>query len=258
MTSSHRATPWFTSQRPNPRARLRLFCFPYAGGGAAIYRLWPQSLPSEVEVSVAQLPGRGTRLREQPFTGLDALVRAAAEAIAPSLDRPFALFGHSMGAMIGFELARRLREQGGPQPERLFVSGRPAPHLPDHDHFTYNLPEAELRRELLRLNGTPREVLEHPELMELMLPLLRADFSVVETYVYRPGEPLGCPITAFGGLRDAEVSPEQLEAWREQTVGEFSLRMLPGGHFFLNDTQAQPLLLGALSRDLHQLLQRPA
>ena len=257
MTSNHTAAPWFTSQRPNPRARIRLFCFPYAGGGPAIYRLWPQSLPSLVEVCVAQLPGRGTRLRDQPFTSLDTLIEAAAEAIAPLLDKPFALFGHSMGAMISFELARRLREQGRPQPAHLFVSGRQAPQLPKQDPISHNLPEADLRRELLRLNGTPKEVLEHPELMELMLPLLRADFSVVETYVYRPGVPLDCPLTAFGGLRDSEVSREQLDAWREQTTGEFALRMLPGDHFFLNDAQAQTLLLSALTRELHQLLQRP-
>ena len=110
---------------------------------------------------------------------------------------------------------------------------------------------------LLRLNGTPKEVLEHPELMELMLPLLRADFSVVETYDYRPGVPLDCPLTVFGGLRDAEVSREQLEAWREQTTSEFALRMLPGDHFFLNDAQAQTLLLSAVARDLYQLLKRP-
>lgn len=256
MTSTYTATPWFTSQQPNPRARLRLFCFPYAGGSAAIYRLWPQNLPSEVEVCVAHLPGRGMRLREQPFTSLDALVDAAAEAIAPSLDKPFTFFGHSMGAMISFELARRLRDQGRPQPTHLFVSGRPAPQLPNHD-ISHNLPEAELRRELLRLNGTPREVLENPELMELMLPLLRADFSVVETYVYRRGVPLDCSLTAFGGIRDKQVSREQLEAWSEQTVGEFALRMLPGDHFFLNDVQVQMLLLSTLTRELHQLLQRP-
>jgi len=246
-------TPWFTSQRPNAGARLRLFCFPYAGGGAAIYRLWPQSLPSEVEACMAQLPGRGTRLREEPFTNLDALVAAIAEAIAPLLDKPFALFGHSMGAMISFELARRLREQGQPQPSHLFISGRRAPQLPNDDPISYNLPDAELGQELLRLNGTPKEVLEHPELMELMLPLLRADFSVVETYDYRPGVPLDCPLTVFGGLRDAEVSREQLEAWREQTTSEFALRMLPGDHFFLNDAQAQTLLLSAVARDLYQI-----
>ena len=257
MTSTY-TTPWFTSQRPNPRARLRLFCFPYAGGGAAIYRLWPQNLPSEVEVCVTHLPGRGTRLREPAFTSLDVLVDAAAEAIAPSLDKPFAFFGHSMGAMISFELARRLRDQGQPQPAHLFVSGRQAPQLPNLDPISHNLPEEELHRELLRLNGTPREVLEHPELMELMLPLLRADFSVVETYNYRPGIPLDCSLTVFGGLRDKEVSREQLEAWREQTVGEFALRMLPGDHFFLNDAQAQMLLLSAITRELHKLLQRPA
>jgi len=257
MTSST-ATPWFTSQRPNARARLRLFCFPYAGGGPAIYRLWPQNLPADVEICVAQLPGRGTRMREQPFTNLDALVQAATEAIKPLLDKPFALFGHSMGAMISFELARRLREQGQPQPSYLFISGRRAPQLPNDDPLSYNLPDTELRQELLRLNGTPKEVLEHPELMELMLPLLRADFSVVETYEYRPGVPLDCPLTAFGGLRDSEVSREQLEAWREQTTAEFALRMLPGDHFFLNDAQTQTLLLSAVARDLYKLLKHPA
>ena len=256
--STHTATLWFTSPRPNPRALLRLFCFPYAGGGAAIYRVWPHSLPSEVEVCVTHLPGRGTRLREQPFTSLDALVEAAAEAIAPLLDKPFAFFGHSMGAMISFELARRLREQDRPQPAYLFISGRRAPHLPNHDPITYNLPEVELVRELRRLNGTPREVLEHPELMELMIPLLRADFSVVETYVYRPGVPLDCPLTVFGGLEDSDVSREQLEAWREHITGKFALRMLPGDHFFLNDAQAQPLLLSALARDLHQRIKGQA
>src|ERR1043166_8527346 len=232
MTSS--ANPTFTSQRPNPRARLRLFCFPYAGGGAEIYRLWPQNLPSEVEVCVAQLPGRGTRLREQPFTSLDALVEAATEAIAPWLDKPFALFGHSMGAMISFELARRLRDQDGPQPAHLFVSGRRAPQLPNNEPITYNLPEAELGQILLRLTGTPK--------------------AVVQTYVYRPDVPLDCPLTAFGGLRDSEVSREQVEAWREQTTSEFALRMLPGGHFFLDDAQSQTLLLSAIARELHQLL----
>lgn len=221
-----------------------------------IYRSWPQSLPPEVEVCAAQLPGRGTRIREQPFQSLTPLVEAAAEAITPYLDKPFALFGHSMGAVISFELARRLRDLGKPQPSHLFVSGRRAPQVPNEDPVTYNLLDDELQRELLRLNGTPQEVLEHPGLMELMIPLLRADFAVVETYDYHPGAPLGCPITAFGGLQDLDVTREYLEGWREQTAGAFALRMLPGNHFFLNDAQTQTLLLRALSGDLHQLLRR--
>lgn len=254
MTSASKAASWFSIQKPNPRARIRLFCFPYAGGGSQVYRLWPQSLLSEIEVCAAQLPGRGTRMKEQPFDNIVPMVEELAVAIEPYLDKPFAFFGHSMGAMISFELVRQLRSARGSEPAHLFVSGRRAPQLPNEDPITYNLPEAELCEELLRLNGTPKEVIEHPELMQIMLPLLRADFSVVETYVYRPDAPLKCPITVFGGLQDIEVTREQLEAWREQTTAACSLRMLPGNHFFLNDAQAQTIILRIISKELQQLL----
>lgn len=228
-----------------------MFCFPYAGGGATIYRNWPASLPSDVEVHLAHLPGRGNRLREGPFTDLMSMVRALAEAIRPLLDKPFVLFGHSMGAIISFELARQLRQESGILPVHLFASGRRAPQIPNLDPPTYNLPEAEFLEELRRLNGTPQEALKNPELMQLMSPVLRSDFSVVETYEFSPGLPLACPITAFGGLQDTGVSREQLEAWREQTTASFLVRMFPGDHFFLNTSQ--PLLLRALLQEIYQI-----
>lgn len=244
---SNPTSQWFTIPT-SERAKIRLFCFPYAGGSSLIFRTWGNALGSSVAVCPARLPGRERRLMEKPFTSAQALVEAAADAILPHLDRPFAFFGHSMGAIISFELARYLRRHNRPQPTRLFISGRSAPQLGVKESATYSLPDAEFAEELLRLNGTPREVLEHPELMQLMLPLLRADFEVCQTYQYLPEPPLDCPITAFGGLNDQDVSGEMVGAWREQTSRPFNLWMLPGDHFFVNS--AQERILQILSRDL--------
>jgi len=244
---------WLGCPKPNPLAKMRLFCFPYAGGTAAIFRAWPDLLlTTSVEVCVIHLPGRAGRLQEPPFTHLLSLVQEIAPAIRPFLDKPFAFFGHSMGALISFELARQLRRERAPAPAQLFLSGRSAAHLPDVEPRTFDLPEAEFIQELRRLNGTPQEVLEHPELMHLMIPLLRADFSVCQTYEYEKGPPLDSPITIFGGLQDFEAPRAHLEAWREHTSSTFKLRMLPGDHFFLNSEQA--LLLNTLSQELGVLI----
>jgi medium-chain acyl-[acyl-carrier-protein] hydrolase len=183
---------------------------------------------------------------ERPFTRLSPLVEALAQALAPLLDRPFAFFGHSLGALVSFELARQIRRQYGVHPVRLFVSAGRAPQIPHRVPPIHTLPDKEFLVELRRLNGTPSELLDHEELMDIMLPLLRADFALYETYVYLTEPPLSCPISAFGGLQDHRVSKSDLEAWRAQTSGSFSLRMFPGDHFFLK----QPLLLQALSREL--------
>jgi medium-chain acyl-[acyl-carrier-protein] hydrolase len=250
MSKSLDSSTWFTNLRPNREARLRLFCFPYAGGASTIFRQWPQRLPANVQVSAAQLPGRGPRTREAPFKSLPALVEQITLAIEPHLDRPFAFFGYSLGAIVAFELARRLRQQGGLEPLRLFVAACRAPQIPETHEPTYNLPEPELLDRLRRLNGTPKEVLEHPELIQLMLPLLRADFEMVETYAYAAAPPLRSPISAFGGLHDQEVKREHLEAWRDQTTGDFNIRMFEGDHFFIH--QAEPLLLDVIARELIQ------
>ncbi|MGD0207572.1 MAG: alpha/beta fold hydrolase [Verrucomicrobiota bacterium] len=248
MTTATAIDSWIVFRKPNPQARLRLFCFPYAGTSASIFRTWPDGLPAEVEVCPVQFPGRGTRLTETPFTQLSPLVQTLAQALVPLLDKPFAFFGHSLGALVGFELARQLRRHSGVQPVRLFVSAARAPQIPHRDRPIHALPEGEFLAELRRLNGIPGKVLEEVELMQIMLPVLRADFAVYETYVY-PTEPsLHCPISTFGGLQDQRVSRGDLEAWRNQTNGSFSLRMFPGDHFFWNTTQ--PLLLQALSQEL--------
>lgn len=252
-TNSSAGKSWLAHAKSSAEdASLRLFCFPYAGGAALIYRNWQKQLPPSIEVCPVQLPGRGHRLHEPLFTDIRPLVEAAAEGLVPYMDRPFAFFGHSMGALIAFELARLLRRESSLSPLQLFVSGRSAPQLPITDEPLHNLPEAEFRDGLRRLNGTPHEVLEHEELMEVMSPMLRGDFSVCETYAYSQEAPLDCPITAFGGLADLEVPRERVEAWSEQTNSAFLLRMFPGDHFFINTTQ--PSLLMALARELLQLV----
>ena len=242
MTNDSRvASTWFVKSEPDPRARTRLFCFPYAGGSDLIFRKWPEMLSPAVEVCPMLLPGRGVRMREPPFADMNSLVDALLPVMAAHLDRPFALFGHSMGGAIAFEVSRRLRREYGVEPQHLFISGRRAPHLSDRPRPIYNLPEPEFKEELRRLNGTPAEVLEHPELMEVLLPLLRADISLSQTYscVSRPS--LTCPLTVFGGAEDTDEDPAGLEAWREHTVGAFNLTMFEGDHFFIN-TARRPLL----------------
>jgi medium-chain acyl-[acyl-carrier-protein] hydrolase len=208
------------------------------------------SLPAGIEVCPVQLPGRGTRLSELPYTRLMPLVEATAQALLPHLDRTFALFGHSLGALLSYELAQTLRKKYSLNPARIIVSGHGGPHIPDHHPPLHRLPEAEFLEELLRLNGTPQGVLDNQELRDLLLPILRADFEVCETYLHTPQPPLDCPIAAFGGLRDDDVPRSDLEAWRSYTRASFSLRMFPGDHFFIN-TDRQ-LLLQAIARELYQ------
>jgi medium-chain acyl-[acyl-carrier-protein] hydrolase len=243
---------WVACAKPNPQAKFRLFCFHYAGGGASAFRTWSNSLPQSVEVCAIELPGRGSRLMEPPFTQLEPLIQKLTRVLLPYLDKPFAFFGHSMGGLVSFELTRLLRREYGVSPVHLLVSGHRAPQLPDPDPPIHALPESEFLQELRRFNGTPQAVLENAELMELLLPTLRADFAVVETYAYTPDPPLDCPIAAFGGLHDREVSCDELEAWREQTNASFLLEMFPGDHFFLHS--AGSLLLQSLSQKLLQIV----
>jgi medium-chain acyl-[acyl-carrier-protein] hydrolase len=242
------AFPWVEAISNNVQANLRLFCFPYAGGGSLIFRRWGLTLPKWIEVCPVELPGRGRLLHEPPFTKMEQLVPALASSLSTFLDRPFALFGHSLGAYIAFELARHVRSRYQKEPAYLFVSGNKAPHLPNTQPVSYNLPEAEFRAEVMRLNGTPREILENSEAMSLLLPLLRADFEVIETYTYRDTPPLSCPIRAYGGLQDIEAPMDDMGEWARHTASSFSLSMLPGDHFFLRKSEQQ--LLSILAADL--------
>jgi medium-chain acyl-[acyl-carrier-protein] hydrolase len=243
---------WLICPKPNPQARLRLFCFPYAGGGSVIYRPWTAGLPETTELWCLRLPGRESLRAKPAFSQLVALVEALAPIILPYLDVPFAFFGHSMGGLISFELTHELRRQHNLVPVHLFVSGRHAPQLPDRAPRFHHLPESEFLTQLRRLNGIPEAVFQDTELMQLFLPVLRADFAVCETYTYTAKTPLTCPISVFGGLQDPRVSYDELAAWREQTYNTFIHRMLPGDHFFLHSSQA--LLLRALAQDLAQCL----
>ena len=232
---------WIRTFVPTPQAPLRLFCFSYVGGTASVFRGWPQHFGPLAEVCAVQLPGRENRLREQPFTDLYALAERVATEVAPRLrEKPFAFFGHSMGALLAFEVTRELRRRALPRPERLFVSAAYAPQHPDHpDPPRHTLPEAELIEELRRLGGTPDEVLQHEELLQLLLPTVRADFSLVDTYRYREEDPLDTPITAFGGRQDPSVTEEHLRAWQPQTRADFTLRIFPGDHFYLHAYEAE-------------------
>jgi acyl transferase domain-containing protein/surfactin synthase thioesterase subunit len=254
------ANPWITPLQRNPQARLRLFCFPYAGAGASIFRTWLKDVPPEIEICPIQLPGRENRLKETPFTRLSPLIQALAPFLRPYLDIPFAFFGHSLGALLSFELAREFRKQNFPSPVHLFVSGSRAPQIPDLDVPIHRLPEPKFLESLRRLNGTREEVLQNPELLQVFLPALRSDFAILETYFYATQERLDCPITAFGGMEDSKVSHEQLDAWRNQTSGEFKLQLFPGDHFFLH--HHRKALLDAISnacaqRGIAQEIQKP-
>jgi medium-chain acyl-[acyl-carrier-protein] hydrolase len=250
-----KADIWFHRGNARTQVDFKLFCFPYAGGTASVYRNWGDLLPSTVEVIPVELPGRGNRLKEQPFVSLPELIDVLAGAILPLLDSPVAFFGHSMGAVIAFELARCLRRQHATEPQAIFVSGRHAPQIQDPDPVTYNLPRDEFIEELGKLDGTPKEVLEHAELMELMIPLLRADFQVIQTYEYRAEPPLRCRIIGYGGLQDPDVTRDLIQPWEEQTNSFFGLHMLPGDHFFIRSSQR--LLLGLLSQDLNRIIFGP-
>lgn len=233
-------TKWLVFREPDAQADLRLFCFPYAGGNAHIYRGWQDDLsPDHVQVCAVEIPGRGRQRRRPPFATLEPLVDAVLDAIEPFLDRPFALFGHSMGGLIAFELARTLRRRGGPQPVHLFVSAADAPGGPrTRPSSIRSAAEVDVKKELRVLGGTPQVLLDNEELMELMLPVLRADFSIIETYEYRPEAPLVMPITVFGGISDQVVSQQSLRGWLEQSTGDSQLRLFPGDHFFLHSAEA--------------------
>ena len=227
-------TRWLPAFKEMPNTRLRLFCFPYAGGSAASFRGWQDNFRASIQVSAVQPPGRGERLSEPAFKHLPDMIQSLGPALSPYFDKPFAFFGHSMGALILLELTRWLRRTHGLMPVHLFISGRRAPQLPNDEPPSHDLPEPEFIERLRQLNGTPQEVLDHPELMQLMVPLLRADFSVCETYQHESEPPFDIPITVFGGLADVEVSRDKLEPWRAHTTASFSLHTLPGDHFFIH------------------------
>lgn len=247
-------TPWLAFCNPRPNPALRLFCFPHAGGGASFFRTWSKDLPPEVDVCPVQYPGRETRIREKPFTELEPLVEEASLALSPYFDSPFCFLGHSMGALVAFELARHANRRHGTCPVHLIPCGYRAPQLPYQSALRHDLPREEFIRELRNLNGTPKEALDSPELVEFMLPLLRADCRICDLYEFVTDEPLPCSITAYGGTGDVDAEEGALLAWREQTRSNFELKMFPGGHFFPQASRQD--FLRILSSDLRRLINR--
>jgi medium-chain acyl-[acyl-carrier-protein] hydrolase len=222
--------------RPQPDCHTRLICVPYAGSGALAFHSWAALFPPGLEMCAIELPGRANRLSEPSMTALPPLIEALVPELQPYLDVPFVIYGHSMGALIAFELARYLRRHLGLEPRHLFFSARPAPQLVSRMTPIHHLPDAEFVEQLrVRYNGIPQIILQEPELLKLFLPAMRADFTLLETYTYTPDEPFACPITVFGGTVDITVNEEELREWSAQTHGEFNLHMFHDGHFFIHN-----------------------
>jgi medium-chain acyl-[acyl-carrier-protein] hydrolase len=251
MIPTAQASKWFQCPCPKPRAKVRLFCFHYAGGGASAYNHWGRDLPDTIEVVAIQLPGREARMFEPVFTSLKPLLAALSDEILPCLDMPFAFFGHSMGAIVSFELARLLQTQYNKIPVHLFVSGYPAPHTYKNETPYYTQPDDKLIESIKKLGGTPQEILANEELMRLVLPTIRADFQVCDTYEFEDGEILECPLTAFGGSQDEMLTEAGMQAWEELTRAEFELKMFEGDHFYLLEPGNRDRLFKSIEASLY-------
>lgn len=249
-TSGVASREWWPVFGRRPGAELKLLCFPYAGGTSSLFRLWHLQLPEQVELAAIRLPGRAERASEPPITEWPELVRRVSASLDGVLDRPFVFFGHSLGALVGFEVARWLRRHRGIAPERLLVAARRAPHIPDTEPSTWDRDDEGFVARLRELKGTPPAILESPEVLELLAPRLRADFKLVDTYAYRSEPPLDCPIVAFGGAQDEESLEGRLDGWALHTSGRFTKHVLPGDHFFIHSRERDLLaVVGAeLSR----------
>lgn len=243
---------WTLVPLRRPDALVRLLCFPYAGGGASAFRLWPSSLPEWVEVSAVQCPGRESRLFEPARTRLGELLPDLAEAVREDGGRPVAFFGHSLGALIAFELARYLRDRDLPGPIHLFASGSRPPHLPYRSRVGSHLPHDQLVQALTRLGGLDRRLLESPEYLELALPVVRADLELIERYEWTEAPPLQCPVSVYGGVRDPNVPTVDLAGWGRHTAAAFGVRLFPGGHFFVHDEH--DAVVAAVREDLERSL----
>ncbi|MCC7383287.1 MAG: thioesterase [Deltaproteobacteria bacterium] len=251
--------PWFQVLRPKPDAKVRLFALPYAGGGASYFRTWNDLLPPTIELNAIQLPGREGRLREPLLRSARAVAERLSEAIRGRLDRPFLLYGHSMGALLAFELERILEATRAPRPEHLFVSGRAAPDCPITAAPIHDLPDPELIETVARrYQPIPAAILSEPELLELLLPTLRADLQIVEEYRATPEPRVAVPITAYGGRSDPLVSPAECAGWARHTEDRFTLTWVDGGHFFVNDLSTRASLVSAMVDSVSGLLSTSA
>lgn len=252
--SAKRTTPWLVRPRPWTRPTLRLFCLPHAGAGASMYVPWAASLPAGVELCAIQLPGRETRRHQTPHTSLPALVAELAADMEPMLDVPYSFFGHSLGALVSFELARAMRRRDLPLPRRLFLSGRGAPSIPSDSPRLHALPDSAFITQVCRrYEGFPKEILDEPELVALFMPVLRADFALFEDHVHVAEPPLPCAFSIYGGREDPQVAPRHLDGWRALTCGGLDVRLFDGGHFYIQSQEQRTAVMSALAVDLPRL-----
>jgi trans-AT polyketide synthase, acyltransferase and oxidoreductase domains len=242
---------WIKQFKPVKNSKCRLFCFPYAGGGSLIFRLWHEYLPSYVEVCPVKLPGRENRIREALFDDMSLLIETLEKELAPFLDRPFAFFGHSLGSIIAFELMKRLRKRNMPLPFHLFVAGRRAPQIKPEPPI-HKLPDEQFIEGLRNYGGTPEAVFQEQQLMDIFLPILRADLCLNDSYTYVPEYPFDCPITAFYGANDKIAGKNYVEAWKKQANSHFILYRIEGSHFFINEQTEQ--ILKIISADMERTL----
>jgi medium-chain acyl-[acyl-carrier-protein] hydrolase len=241
---------WFYVPCPKTDPALRLFCFPFAGGTAEIFHQWPEGLPRDVEMCAVQPPGRSTRLKEPPLTRISIIVEQLAQAMFPFLDKPFAFFGHSMGAMVLFDLAHHLKQNGGKLPVHIFVSGRRAPQVPSLHPHIHHLTNEECISIMRGYNAVPEEILENSQLMKLLMPVIKADFEAVEKWTYEEKPSLEIPIWAFAAVNDNLASRENMEVWNLHTCKAFKLFTFPGQHFFIQDPPSQKAILQLVSTAL--------
>ncbi|MBD3557360.1 thioesterase [Planktothrix sp. FACHB-1355] len=232
-----RKNDWFRIFAPRPEAICRLFCFHYAGGGASMFHSWLRHLPEDIEMVAVQLPGRENRFLETPVKNLGDLIKKLYSETAPLLHKPFIVFGHSMGALIGFEWTHYLAENQKQTPERLIVSGRQSPHLPRKFPPIHHLPEEEFIREIVKFDGIPAEILNDVELRALFFPTLRADLEMCEKYVFREKAKLKVPISVYGGKTDAGVNEKELAAWERVTENYAGLKLFEGDHFYFRNSR---------------------
>jgi medium-chain acyl-[acyl-carrier-protein] hydrolase len=232
-TGNSGKSKWFIMDTSDNSVDIRLFCFPYAGGGASIYRSWYGELDDGVDVCPVQLPGRENRIAETPFTNIKLLTDLLADAIYPFLDKPFVFFGHSMGSQIAFELAGKIKTKFDMEPLQLFISGCHAPHLNTPPPLIHEYPDNEFIRGIKNYGGTPEAIFLNKDLTELVLPALRADFLMTENYKAKIRKLLTCPITSFCGTEDHRYYDDLIKAWSRHTSGPFDFYMVPGDHFFI-------------------------
>ncbi|NQY65012.1 MAG: thioesterase [Alteromonadaceae bacterium] len=251
---------WFVIPKPNANADIRLICFPYAGGSPSTFISWAKDLPDNVELVIVQAPGRGARMFEPAYSDMNILISDLMKIFPRLLNKPYVLFGHSLGSRIAFELMNQLKMLNFPQPKHFIASGSKGPHIKSDKKPTYHLPQDEFITELKELSGTPEGVLENKELMEIFLPLLRADFEIAHKYCYAGKTIFNCPISVLGGDNDEDISLLQLNCWDELFTTTADVHLVPGNHFFIDSNKEMVLekVVNIMKASLNDLALMPS